>query len=90
MDHRHVHKEPAAVPGGEMRQIPDTRALAFPDRPYSAYCTVCWQAVYGLWVDKEWHGGDCPFGARRIEDCDQAMDMERVKGEIRKYMREQL
>lgn len=71
-----------------MRKLPDRRALAFPDKPFSAYCTICWHAEYSCWVDRTWHGGKCPFGADKIEQCAQAMDTDRVVGEIKKYLSE--
>jgi len=65
---------------------PDRRALGLPDHPYSAYCKVCWQAIYSLWIEAEDHGGVCPFGAKQIGDCAQASSWERMKGEIKKYL----
>lgn len=69
-------------------ELPDHRAPKMKDVPYSAYCKVCWQAVYSLWIDKEPHDGSCIEGACRIEDCNQAMEWERFRGRIRKYVSE--
>ena len=71
-----------------MLDLPDQRALAFPDEPFSAYCRVCWQNVYCLWIDKEPHGGVCIFGAIKAQDSKQAMDWERFKGGIKKHLKE--
>lgn len=68
-----------------MSDIPDVRALGLPDVPYSAFCKVCWQNVYSLWIDKEDHEGVCPFGATEIGGCAQAMDWEQAKGKIKAY-----
>ncbi len=69
--------------------LPDRRALAFPDEPFSAYCKVCWQGVYCLWIDKEdHHRGECMFGHKKIDDCKQAMDWEKFRGSVRKYLAE--
>jgi hypothetical protein len=69
-------------------ELADSRALGMKDEPFSAYCRVCWQRVYALWIDTVPHGGVCPFGASKLEDCDQAMDWERVTGEIRSHLAE--
>lgn len=72
-----------------MNDLPDFRALAFPDEPYSAYCKVCWQTVYSLWIDKkDHHRGECMFWHQRIEDCKQAMEWEAFKGRVRKAVAE--
>lgn len=63
----------------------DRRAISMTDVPFSAYCKTCWQAVYVLWADREPHDSCCPFGAASINDCQQAMDFERVRGAIAKY-----
>ena len=73
----------------EPRDLPDSRALGLKDEPYSAYCKVCWQRVYACWIEPEPHGGVCPFGAMKIEACEQAMDWERVIGEVKSYLRSQ-
>jgi hypothetical protein len=44
--------------------LPDARALSLPDEPYSAYCKVCWQSIYGCWVDTVPHHGKCPSRRR--------------------------
>ena len=67
-------------------EIPDRRALGMPDEPYSAYCRVCWQATYRFWVDRQPHDGSCPFGAKQITDCEQAMAWERCKGQIKRHL----
>jgi hypothetical protein len=61
-----------------MDNLPDRRALAFPDEPFSAYCKVCWQCVYLLWTDKVPHGGACMFGHTKMTDCKQAMEWART------------
>lgn len=66
--------------------LPDRRALGLKDEPYSAYCRVCWQNTYSLWIERVPHGGVCPFGASKVEDCGQAMDLERVRGEVKRYV----
>lgn len=72
-----------------VESLPDRRSLAFPDEPFSAYCKTCWQCVYPLWIDaNDHHGGVCMFGHKESKHCTQAMDWERFKGGIRKYLRE--
>jgi hypothetical protein len=71
-----------------MDSLPDRRAVAFPDEPYSAYCKVCWQCVYPLWIDKEdHHRGECMVGASKMEDCKQAMEWAQCVGKIRSYVK---
>lgn len=70
-----------------MDSLPDRRAIAFPDEPFSAYCKVCWQSVYPFWIDKkDHHRGECMFGHSKMEDCKQAMDWARFIGRIKKYV----
>ena len=71
-----------------MTSLQDFRALSLADEPYSAYCKVCWQAVYSLWIDKTPHNGACMFGHTKIEQCAQAMEWEKFKGRIRKAVAE--
>lgn len=68
--------------------LPDFRAPSLKDEPYSAYCKVCWQTVYSLWIDKIPHNGACIFGHTKIEQCSQAMEWEEFKGRIRKAVAE--
>lgn len=68
--------------------LPDFRALSLKDEPYSAYCKICWQTVYSLWIDKVHHNGACIFGHTKIEQCSQAMKWEEFKGRIRKAVAE--
>ena len=66
------------------REIRDQRAPAFPDEPFSAYCKVCWQNIYCLWIDKnDHHEGKCLHGAERMQDCQQAMEWETAMAKIR-------
>ena len=70
-------------------ELPDQRAPAFPDEPYSAFCKVCWRNVYCLWMDKEHHhGGRCPDGHTRVDDCPEAREWFRMTGELAKCKRE--
>jgi hypothetical protein len=69
------------------RQMADRRALAFPDEPYSAYCKLCWNAVYTFWADKsDHHGGVCEFGHATVADCPEAAGRERNKARLAKLM----
>ena len=71
-----------------MDTLPDRRAIAFPDEPFSAYCKVCWQCVYPLWIDKDdHHKGECMFGHAKMGDCKQAMDWSRFVGSIKSYVK---
>ena len=72
----------------DIRDIRDIRAISLMHIPHSAYCKVCWQAVYSGWVDRTNHEGACPFGALKIEECKQASDWEQLRGEVRKLLHE--
>lgn len=69
-----------------IESLPDRKCI---NGKFSAYCKVCWQGVYALWIDDHDHGGVCIEGATRIEDCRQASAWERTKGEILKSLRRQ-
>jgi hypothetical protein len=72
-----------------MIRLTDSRALAFPDEPYSAYCKVCWNAVYTFWTDKsDHHGGVCAFGHATAASCPEAGRRERNKAKMAKLMEE--
>ena len=55
-----------------MQTLPDRRCPSMPNVPHSAYCRVCWNAVYCLWVDGS-HDGRCPHGASVAHECRDAV-----------------
>jgi hypothetical protein len=60
----------------QARQAKDLRAPAFPDVPYSAYCKVCWQAQYLLWIDRnDDPKGECLDGHKDPTKCYAATAM---------------
>lgn len=54
------------------RAIPDHRSMR-DYGPYSAYCKVCWNAIYTLWVDTVPPPGTCMFGHTKASDCPDAL-----------------
>lgn len=57
----------------DIRCLPDQRAPAFPDEPYSAYCRLCWANVYCLYIDREnHHGSKCIDGHTDPSQCREA------------------
>lgn len=73
----------------EAIDIPDRRAPAFPDKPYSAYCKVCWNAVYVLWVDKKHDmDGKCPNGCTDPDKCPDARAAHFNKSQFARAKRE--
>lgn len=50
------------------------------------HCRVCWDKVYGLWVDPTPHGGVCPFGATAAHECQQAMMRARQSADAIKML----
>jgi hypothetical protein len=53
---------------------------------HDAYCHVCWEPVYTLWVDSEDPKGVCPFGETKATECAFAMNRARLAADIRKMM----
>ncbi len=64
--------------------IPDRRALGYPKVPFSAYCKLCWEPVYILWVDKKHAPEGCAFGHETAESCEEP----KWRGSLRKTLRE--
>lgn len=58
----------ARYTGRMIPELPDRRS-ACDHGPFSAYCKVCWNPVYVLWIDKHPHGGVCPFGHTKAATC---------------------
>lgn len=66
-----VSAEVAQKVASAPRPITDRRSLC-DHGPYSAYCQVCWNGVYALYIDAQPHYGVCPFGAFKPEECENA------------------
>lgn len=64
--------------------IPDKRSLR-DHGPYSAYCKVCWNAVYTLWIDSEPHDGVCIHGCANASDCPDARGRAETAAAILKF-----
>lgn len=61
----------------EARTVPDRRAVAFPDKPFSAYCRVCWHPIYTLWCDRrDDPDGECMHGHKAAQDCPEARNRD--------------
>ena len=72
-----------------IREMEDQRALAYPDEPHSAYCRVCWTNIYVLYIDEDnHHGGLCPDGHTRADDCPHACAAAFNTRQIRRAMDE--
>jgi hypothetical protein len=50
---------------------------------FDAYCAICWNPVYALWISDEDPRGVCPFGAAKATDCPDAMAAARNTAMIR-------
>lgn len=70
---------------GEMGSIPPRRTL---NGLFDAYCRVCWNAVYVLWVGKDDPCGKCIFGHARAEDCPDAMGRAQLQATLAKLRRD--
>lgn len=67
-----------------MSHIPDRRSMR-DHGPYSAYCKVCWNPVYALWIGSEPHGGVCPDGHKSASDCFDARNRSETAARIQRY-----
>lgn len=63
-----ISKCPTRYTEGMIPSLPDRRS-ACDHGPYSAYCKVCWNAVYIFWIDTHPHDGVCPFGHTSASTC---------------------
>ena len=52
----------------EIRSLPQRKTF----KGHDAYCHICWNAVYVLWVSDEDPMGKCPHGHSRARDCPDA------------------
>ena len=52
---------------------------------HDAYCHVCWNAVFALWIEAQDPEGKCPHGHVAAHDCPDAMGRARLSGAIAKY-----
>ena len=59
--------------------LPDLKSLS----GHSAYCEVCWEPFYRLWVAQEDHGGVCVLGHSAAHDCPQAMSAARLTADLK-------
>lgn len=55
-----------------METLPDRRSLK-DHGPYSAYCRVCWNPVYSLWIGDEPPPGTCVLGKAVAHECSDAV-----------------
>jgi hypothetical protein len=71
---RDADRAPSAIPA-----LPDIRTL---NGEWDAYCHVCWEPFYTLWVSDEEPDHTCVVGAERALDCPQAMGRARLKASL--------
>jgi hypothetical protein len=57
---------------------------------FDAYCRICWNPVYALWVDSVDPEGKCMFGHGRAEECPDAMAAARNSAVVAKLRRDGL
>lgn len=77
-----AQQETTAIPS---LRDPDARSL---NGKHSAYCSVCWNAVYALWIDDMDHGGRCPEGATEAHKCQDAMGRAKLSAQLAKLRKE--
>ena len=53
--------------------IPQLEARRTLNGLFDAYCHVCWNPVYRLWISDEDPGGRCIFGLTDATKCPDAM-----------------
>jgi len=61
--------------------LPERKTL---NGKFSAYCRVCWNPVYVLWIDDEDHEGKCQFGHIRAHECPDALERARTAATVQK------
>ncbi len=67
------------------RSIPHRRSLSGHD----AYCHVCWEPVYALWIDKsDDPAGECMHGHAKAHACPEAMSRAQFAGRMAKLRAE--
>jgi len=66
-----------------MKEIPNKQTLKG-HGDYSAYCKVCWRAVYSLWVDDEPPPGTCLHGHAEAHKCPDAVGVAKSTARIRR------
>lgn len=71
-----------------MDELPPRRTL---NGKFDAYCHVCWNPVYKLWVsDESPDHGVCPHGAANAQTCPDAMAAARNSAMFAKLREEGL
>ena len=66
-----------------MNEIPNRQTLKG-HGDYSAYCKVCWRAVYSLWVDDDPPDGACLHGHAEAHECPDAVGVATSIARIRR------
>lgn len=62
--------------------VPDIRT-ARGHGPYSAYCRLCWNPVYKLWIQEDAPDGKCQFGREGPHCCPDAINRARNAATIK-------
>lgn len=61
----------------------DSLPVSAPISGHDAYCHVCWEDFYRLWVGPEAPPNhECPLGAKRATDCANAMSRARLRADL--------
>jgi len=53
---------------------------------FDAYCHVCWEPIYVLWVDDSDPAGKCPWRCIKATDCTEAMTRIKSRERIRRFI----
>ena len=69
----------------KIADLPPRKTLA---GGFDAYCHVCWNPVYALWIDAtDDPAGKCPMGHAKATDCPDAMGRAKFAGQMAKLCR---
>lgn len=67
------------------RELPVRKTL---NKKFDAYCRVCWNAVYVLWVDDEDPAGKCMRGHKHAHECEDAMSRAQLQAVLAKLRKD--
>lgn len=65
--------------------IPERKTL---NKKFDAYCRVCWNPVYLLWIDDEDPSGQCMFGHKHAHECEDAMSRAQLQATLAKLRKD--
>jgi hypothetical protein len=87
-DHPSYVRLPEQDACGKPNEIPDLPNRCTLNGDFDAYCHVCWNPVYALWIDEEDPCGECMYGHQNAIDCPDALKRARTTADVLRMPRE--